>query len=254
MGIPGILRPRTSSELMDAAFALARRFAKDLLPLSLLIGVPIAALLWLPYSGGGHRHSLSSRGVEHFPLTLCVIPILDGVRMWLLEAALIDVVTAGRVDWPAARRRVAAVFWRLLGAGLAFWGLTVLSSLAFVVPGVIYFLHRRFYAEILLAEGRAQGFGLRRSFALTDGSLGRLGLIIVGYGLLQISLSMGSGLWQSSLLGALFSWVVSSCLSLPAAAFYVLLYYDLRSRREGLDLLSREVELEAGGRVPAGAT
>ncbi len=42
MGIAGALRPRSNTEILDAAFALARRFGVQLLPISLLLGLPIS--------------------------------------------------------------------------------------------------------------------------------------------------------------------------------------------------------------------
>ncbi len=132
------------------------------------------------------------------------------------------------------RRRLFSVFWRLVGSGVALVVLGGLCSMPLVVPGVIFTLHRIFYSEVLLVEGDSVRSSFRRSFALTDGGVGRLGLLVLAATLLLASLSWGFSLWAAkSVPGAALSWIGSACLALVKAALYLFAYYDLRARREG---------------------
>jgi len=246
MGIPGALRPRSNTEILDAAFALARRFGPQLLPISLLVGLPVSAftLRFSSITRGGAsrpgRQALFILGMA------TIVPALESLRLWVLEAALVEAIQSGQVSWPAVRHRLAFVFWRLVGSQIALIVLGALCSIPVVVPGVIFVLHRLFYSEVLLVEGKTVRSSFRRSFALTDGGLGRLGLLVLGATLLLISLGWGFSLWSSkNLLGAALGWIGAGGLALFKASFYLLAYYDLRARREGVDLLARDAELES---------
>jgi len=246
MGIPGALRPRSNTEILDAAFALARRVGPQLLPLSLLIGLPssVWALRFTSIISGGASRP-ARLGLAYLVMIL-IVPALESLRLWVLEAALVEAIQSGQVSWPAVRRRLASVFGRLVGSWAALIVLGALCSIPLVVPGVIFTLHRFFYSEVLLVEGQSVRSSFRHSFALTDGRLGRLGLLLLGGTLLIASLNWGFSLWAGkNLLGAALGWIGTACLALLKAAFYLLAYYDLRSRREGLDLLARDSELES---------
>ena len=248
MGIPGALRPRSNSEILDAAFALARRVGPQLLPLSLLLGLPISVLALRFSRTAAAGGSPLGRGALGF---VVIVPILESLRTWVLEAALIEAIVSGQVSWPAVRRRFFSVFWRLVGSQIALVWLGGLCSIRARRAGRDL---RRCTASstrrCLLAEGKAVRSSFRRSFALTDGGLGRLGMLVLAGTLLLASLNWGFSLWAGkNLLGAALGWIGAGCIALVKASFYLLAYYDLRARREGFDLLQRDAELELQSRA-----
>jgi hypothetical protein len=246
MGIPGALRPRSNTEILDAAFALARRCGAQLLPISLLIGLPISLLTlrFVSVSRGSAAHA-GRAGLYTIGFSVLVTS-LESLRLWVLEAAMAEAILNGQVSWPAVRRRLSSVFWRLVGSVIALIVLGGLCSIPVVVPGVIFVLHRFFFAEVLLVEGKSVRSSFRRSFALTDDGLGRLGWFVLAAGLISFSLSWGISAWAAkNVLGAAVGWIGTACLVQFKAAAYLLAYFDRRSRQEGADLLQRDAELAA---------
>ena len=182
-----------------------------------------------------------------------LVTVLESLRQWVIEAAMAEAILNGQVSWPAVRRRLSSVFWRLVGSEIALVTFGGLCSIPVVVPGVIFVLHRYFFAEVLLVEGKSVGSSFRRSFALTDDRLGRLGWFVLAVGLINFSLGWGISGWAAkNLLGAAVGWIGTACLVQFKAAAYLLAYFDRRVRREGFDLLQRDDELEArSGAAPS---
>lgn len=149
-----------------------------------------------------------------------------------------------------AYRYVGKRLLRLIGAAILV-GLIVFGGfLLFVVPGVIFALWYAIVVPIIIAEDCTIGQALSRSKSLVKGNLGKvfgLGLLIWLIGMIvQVPFAFLGQLVSSLLMGAnqalgfmvsQFVNIIGNVIVAPiGAAAYILLYYDLRIRKEGFDL------------------
>ena len=167
--------------------------------------------------------------------------------MWFLEAAAIEVLLTGAFEWAAVRRRLlGASFSASSGCSLGLVSVSVLGSLALVVPGVLFYLGRFFANEVLLAEGPDVRAAFHRSLDLAEGGgRGRLGWLLLGWTLLEGMLAVVALLLPSGWPHLLVQAGSSALFMVIRAALNVLAYYDWRARLEGFGLAQRAERLAA---------
>ena len=268
------LEPRGVVELLGDAISVYRRQFKPLLALSVVVGVPVALI--------NSFMSWASNRVAPAPVDPETADMADLVRfMWeamvsvgvssvvaLLAVVLWSVATAvwvrgasrglagEGIDAMEACSFTIARLRPLLGALLIGSVLIVLIAVTVVgLPVAVYFLITwAFMIETVVLEGQKGRQALSRSSALVKGNWWRvvgfilLVLLVVGLPsllLYYVTIAAGGGnVFLSSLL--------SSLLTLPLAPIgavaSVLMYFDLRVRKEGYTLA--KLKAEVGG-VPA---
>ena len=188
-------------------------------------------------------------------------PILPGVMAALTALAwalVAQPLSAGATTYAIGERfldRQATVggvlrvawsrFGSLLGAQIVAGLMVMLGFLLFVVPGVIFMVSYAFVASVIMLENANSAEGRKRSWELARGNRWKIFAIWLVVGLLTafvngaIDLLVLALVGQSStvamvanLAGELVSYIV---VPIPTIAT-VLLYYDLRMRKEGFDL------------------
>jgi hypothetical protein len=178
----------------------------------------------------------------------------------LVRGATIWVVSEGYLGRtprlaPALRftgRRMA----QLLGASVAAGFITVLATLALVIPGLIVASGYAVVTEVAALERSSDA--LRRSWELTRGfrwkalglwviALALLAGLAIGAGFLAAGVEalLGKGEALSTVVVALVSLLIYPLLSCVLTLFY----YDLRVRKEGFDLEMLSQQL--GAAAPA---
>jgi hypothetical protein len=140
-------------------------------------------------------------------------------------------------------------FWTLAGVSLLESIIILVGLVLLVVPGIVASTYFLFSASIVVVEGLTPRKALRRSASLIRGSfwkcLGIMLVVFIPYYVVMISAAVwlsepsNMGLPESAefafladLIGDLFIVVVSPIVYI----FPVLLYYDLRSRKENFDI------------------
>ena len=149
-----------------------------------------------------------------------------------------------------AYRFVLPKFLTLIWAGICVVLVVWLGLLLCVVPGIIFGLWYAVTTPAIVVEDLKASKGMSRSKALASGNLGKIFCIGFLIFLLSLALSMpatsaGAFLGRfvfpnnamlTIFVNQLFS-VVANILVVPiGATAYILLYYDLRIRKEGFDL------------------
>jgi len=165
----------------------------------------------------------------------------------------IGVGEAYRFVWPK--------FLTLLGAGILITLTVFCGYLLCVVPGVIFTLWFAMTTPAIVAEDMKASQGMSRSKALAKGNLGKIFCVLFLVWLIQVIIgvpfSIAGNLSVRMLSGNIWLAVFSSQLlqtlgqviAAPiSAAALILLYYDLRIRKEGFDLemLARSMGSEQG--------
>jgi len=180
--------------------------------------------------------------------------LLMMVGAMLCQAALTKSVSEtylGReISVGQAYRAILPRFLSLLGAsllvGLAVW----FGFLLLIVPGVIFALWLFLTTPSIVVENQRAIQGMSRSKALVSGNLGKVFAVAFVAGLIGFAINMPTsylGVLIATLLGrdnpllgtavSRFIGVIGQILATPiGAAASILLYYDLRIRKEGFDL------------------
>ena len=232
-------RPLDLGRSMDAAFAAYRDAFVPLVVAIAVVAVPVQLLTLLPGRG----------------------PVL---AEFALETFVVGAITAGLAtralaDLRAGVRPTAGSLWRRVGPGAAVLigtvamvvVTTVLAAFALVVPAILCWVGFQFSTPVVVIEGRRFASAMGRSRRLVRGSFWRvLGYIVVAGLLSAVASGLLSGAVTSA--GAEFgvsvagfrvlrtlTGIAAQVLVQPVGALLIaVLYFDVRLRREGTDLIA----------------
>lgn len=231
------LRPRTVSELVDAAFALYRRNALQYIVVSSIAIAPLL-VLQLAEPDAVRPTSLNLNGM------FLVVQLASVLTYALMSAAVVKlgskVYLGGEADVAAAVKEVLPRVPSLLLAGLLSLPLFALGFLVFIV-GALY-VAARFFAvsTVVVLEGKSAVAAFGRSSELSRGRkrhiLNTLVLIFLIYLVLSMGVAAITAVTQSTVLQLVISTVYTIVAYPVFALAQMLLYYDARIRGEGFDL------------------
>lgn len=257
------LRPRTASELVDAAFRILRLHFGSFALLAALAALPgllVNVVMLAEADWGADLAALASQNpfsgwrLASSLLGFLTYAVVEGMYVRLTADAyhgetpeLGDVVRRTLPRIPAV---VGGQLLRVLAVALA--------ALALIVPGLIVLVRTSFIAQANVLEDAGPIGGVGRSWSLTKGNalrvLGGIGLAWLLLFVVLLGMQMVAGI-GGLLIGGQGVLLVASLIvsALGTALVYpivpivsTLMYFDLRIRREGLDL-----ELMADALAPA---
>ena len=263
---PASLRPLAIGEILDTALTIYRQRAATMIKAVVLVVAPVQVISALVTLSGPEEFSPSSTdattGVTSvdfdgstfagFVIATLVVAVLGLVANELATAASLKVVSSaylsGEPDWKESLRfamgRAGSLIWLAI---LTFLGLIV-GALLCIAPAVYLYAAWSVATPVLLIEGLKGTKALGRSRQLVKGRWGPTFLVIVIGAILG---SIVQVVLQGLLVGVILSSAndivnavatavastVGSALVTPfTAAVAVVLYFDLRVRKEGFDL------------------
>ena len=247
------LRPRSATELIDAAFRMYRQYFVGFITLSAIVSLPAFVLNLIlgrltpliEDMQPGPMMALS--GV--FFLMACWYAIMQGA----LCIAASDRYLGKEIDPARALRDALSRAGALIGAKLWTWFVMFWTIVFFIFVVPMFYFFARYFAvpQAILFERLGVGAGLDRSRQLSKGEkwkvLKSLGLTW----LIFAALSMGIGFTLApdvgespSIISQVFSSLVSMVLYPLIPITATLLYYDVRIRREAFDIELMSAELE----------
>lgn len=257
----------TTGVLLDRAFRLyTGNFA-------LMLGIAAAAyvpfyliMLVIESSIGGHMPSqIGGLWTLIFQLVFMILwasiafPIATGATTFAIsERYLGNDATIGD-----ALRRGLSHFWPLSIAQITATIRVVFGFFLLVIPGILWMLSYSLIVPVILIEGSKAMPSLRRSRDLIKGYRGKAFCIVLVVNLLQLVLLGGvnliAGIFFSaetnsgSILSSALNNLLSIFLTPLGIIATILLYYDMRIRKEGFDLeiLSRALAIDAQPLVAA---
>lgn len=256
---PATLRPRSTTEIIDASVSLLRQHYWELVAATGLFTVPLMLISVLAGAVTGFQPAIASSPFGLAPQVAAVpsrfydLAAISGLMtlvLWPLAAAttvaiVSDAYLGHEVTIANALRRAVSRFWAVVFTGIAQGILTLLGFLCFLIPG--FFCMAWFFSSvnIVVVEGKDAVEALGRGRALAKGSVGR----ILGALSLCGLLTLLANVMLSAVVGVLIQLVHTGPQAAALAQsigrilvypFFMvvttLLYYDLRIRKEGLDL------------------
>ncbi|MBW4520225.1 MAG: hypothetical protein KME16_11060 [Scytolyngbya sp. HA4215-MV1] len=260
------IRPLSVGNVVSAGLRLYRSHLQDFLKLSIIaylwVLVPVygwakcaaihglvARLVFAELINEPESISAAREKIEPLKWSFLGVAFRVWLRVFLvyLGLALVGFILGGIVGF---------ILGFILGPLAGF--LTVLVILVVVVLGITWFYSRLVVAEVPLAvEENVNGReSVDRSWSLTETSVFRIqGIVLVAFlvtvpllavfnyvpNFLLIPLEQGSAIYIVVYVLSIISSLVGSALIMPFwQAIKAVLYYDLRSRREGLGLQLRD--------------
>jgi len=244
------LRPRTGVELIDASFQFMRENFALLFTAVAVTYAPIAVL--------EYQSALDPSNI--------LLAAIKGLVAWVFsafaQAAVIRIVAARYMGEDITAADALRAVWSRIGTVLLvtlLYGFAVgIGTVLLVVPG-IYFAAKYFASmAAAIVEGRGTSSAMERSAALTDGSkmriVGIFLITLVIYFLLNMAVvALGSAV-TSVAFASLIARVTMAVTNPFLFTLVTLVYFDLRIRREGLDLdflMSSAPPAPAAARAPA---
>jgi hypothetical protein len=260
IGQPGdtaLPRPMGIGEILSTALQLYRRHWRTLLTIAAVVVVPITLLHYLlgdlvRTQGESTRNGVVETATWSVGIA-GLVAALAGILMYLVLTGAITRAVAAEVAGqdPSVEQSYRFGFHRLGSVLLVsvLVGLAILGGLIlFIIPGIYIGVRLAVSVETLVVEGRRGTEAMGRSWGLVGGHWWHAFGTLVVAGLLTgivnavITAPFGNTGWFVQGLVA----AVATVVTLPYGALVgVLLYLDLRSRKEGLDMATLRTDLQA---------
>jgi hypothetical protein len=261
IGQPGdtaLLRPLGIGEILSTAFQLYRRHWRTLLAIAAVVVVPLTLLQYLFGDLVRTQGETTRNGVVVETATWAVgiaglLAALAGILMYLVLTGAITRAVAAEVAGqdPSVEQSYRFGFHRLGSVLLVsvLVGLAIIGGLIlFIIPGIYIGIRLCVSIEALVIEGRRGTEAMGRSWGLVGGHWWHaFGTVVVG-GLLTgivnaiITAPFGDTGWFVQAVAA----AVATVVTLPYSALVgVLLYLDLRARKESLTMETLKTDLQA---------
>jgi hypothetical protein len=268
------LRPLGVGEKIDLAIKICRSRYTTLIRIVAVVVIPCQVLSWI-IRVSTIQTTTTAIGIQKtvdwtsFAGTL-VSEILLGLAAQLSSAACLKSVSGAYLGGEASWKESLQFAWTRLGSLVWIAVLSyILASLAlvlFVLPGIYLWCSWLVAMPVLLIEGTRGRAALKRSRKLVQGrwwsTFGTylLSAILVGiaaavFSAIVVAVTVrSSGSVDSRLLVSSAAGIISGILTTPfLAAIVAVIYFDLRVRKEGLDLelLAQGVGVERRLSAPA---
>ncbi|HUF30626.1 MAG TPA: hypothetical protein VMM77_08150 [Gemmatimonadaceae bacterium] len=255
---PTELRPRSATEIIDAAFQILKNQYGTF--------VVLAALAYLPYiiimlvigastsgvSADAANEAAISAGLLALPVALIWFPIAETAV--LVGAS--DALLGKEVDAGAALKVVLSRFGSVLGAAILKGLLVIFAMMFIIVPGVIAWLGLFATPAVVVFERLGATESIGRSWNLAKGMKGKvLGVMFLVYLMVLavqlavtiIAAAVGMNEITANIAASVLVIFIYPLIGIATA----LLYYDARIRKEGFDVQVLAGELQ--GATPAAA-
>jgi hypothetical protein len=252
------MAPRGIGEILSAAFQLYRRHWRTLAAIAAVVVVPLTLLQY----GIGHWFRSNGQqlqepaGVSTSFWAVAGASLLAALVGLLLYQVLTGAITRNiatevtghdlnlEQSYRFGFARLGPILVVSILVGLA----TLLGLIVFIIPGIYIGVRLAVSIQALVIEGKRGTEAMRRSWELVAGHWWHVALTVVVAGLLTgvvnavITAPFGTGAWFIQGVAA----AVATTVTLPYGALVgVLLYLDLRARKERLDLDTLKADLQA---------
>lgn len=197
-----------------------------------------------------------------FVLTFVFMPLGTGATTYAVSERYLG----RRISIGQSYSRASGRLWTIVGSGILVGLVVTLGFLLFCVPGILFMLSYAVVIPVVVLDGLGVTASMDRSKALAGGHRGRVFLVLLVLWLLYGILMAGSlfafitfvGPMQPGQSPPLILEVVQNIIALLATPLFtiaaVILYYDLRVRKEGFDLEMLSRAMSPTPAIPLGGT
>jgi hypothetical protein len=252
------LRPRSPSEIVDAAFQILRAHYGQFVTCSAIAYTPLLLLRLLVVGDPMRFLGGDPAAIRNDVLWSTTAAFLGGWLTFSLMSAVLLVCASQaylgeEVDVSVAVRRALPRIPAVLVAAVLRFILMAVAFMLMIFP-VLYVVALTFaVTPVIVLEGGSVWTAMRRSASLSKGRkwhiLNTLGLVAIIYYVLVLGFSLLASLSGNFVVGTIVSAAVTVLVYPVVAIAEALLYYDARIQSEGLD-----IELMTGALGPSPAS
>ena len=255
------LRPFSVGEILDAAFTIYKSRFKQLITITAAVVVPLGivqALFIASILSNPEEASIESLG------SFGLVAIVGGVVTQVATAALTLAVAGAYLNdnstWQSVLGSAFARTLTIVGASLLFFLAVTIGFFGLIVGAIIVGAGLGVFMPALMVERIGATASLSRSWSLTSGHRARVFgswlvasiITAIVSGISGIVLGLGFSTDTSAVLANQLLGIVGSVLTTPfMAAVVVVIYFDLRVRKEGFDLEMLANQIDAAGSAAA---
>jgi hypothetical protein len=251
------LRQMGIGELIDGAVKLYRRDWLVLIGIAAFVIVPVTYIqVWVTQTMVGSLNEFATpEEVEAVTAQLGLVTLVFvAAQILIVQPFLVAAISRAAADAYLGERvtlgrtlryalsRLPAILWITIITSVV----TIVGFILLIIPGIIALVRLTLAPAVLVVEDARGTKAVRRSWRLTGGHFWRvLGTLIlaglisaIGAAIIQIpaelaAVALGPDGWPVSALGS----ALASALITPfSLLIVVLLYFDLRVRKEGYDI------------------
>jgi hypothetical protein len=267
---PVALRPRSTTEIIDASVSLLRQHYLELVTATALFSIPLLILGVMPGNVMAAPNfqtpfvmPLAPRAMGGTLLLTLVVALILGPLATATTVVIVSDNYLGREVTIGSA--IARAFSRIVAVAITgiLQGIAVgIGFLLFIIPG--FFCIAWFFSavNIVMVEGKGPMDALSRGHFLAKGSVGRiLGTLLLCFLLVAVVNAVIRLILVALVgvvhLGGVPAVVIAQLGSIFVYPFFTVastvLYFDLRIRKEGLDLevMAKELGVGLGNPVPA---
>lgn len=251
-----ILRPLDYGDLLDELFDLYKRHFLVFFGMSAVVLLPLNVII---YALAG-----DAAGVVEMIIVTPIGYIIAAAATQAVSDAYLGKAPTILSSYRVLRGRV----WAFIATMLLTSMLIGFGNLLCLIPGIIFAVWYAFVSQIFVLEGKAWGDARARSKELGDGHFWRIFIVLllsqlmigaISYALVApatVFFTAESKAFGQAFSGSVFGLAngLSGSLTIPIQVIaFVLLYYDLRVRKEGFDIEMLAAGM-AGGAEPEPAS
>jgi hypothetical protein len=257
-GAMAALPPRGIGEILSAAFQLYRRHWRTLMAIAAVVVVPLTLIQygighWFRSHGEQMRDQVVVSTSFWAVASASLLAALVGLLLYQVLTGAITRTIAAEVagqdlDLEQSYRFGLARLGPILVVSILVGLATLLGLIVFIIPGIYIGVRLAVSIQALVVEGRRGTEAMRRSWDLVGGHWWHTAFTILIAGLITavvnavITAPFSAGAWFLQGVAA----AVATTVTLPYGALVgVLLYLDLRARKEPLDLDTLKANLQA---------
>jgi len=251
------LGPRRIGEILSTAFQLYRRHWRRLLAIAAVVVVPLTVLQyvlghWVRTQGEVTRDQVASTSFWA-GATASLLAALVGLLPYQVLTGAITRAIAAEVagedsDVEQSYRFGFVRLWSILLVSVLVGLATVAGLIVFIIPGIYIGVRLAVSIQALVVEGKRGTEAMGRSWALVGGHWWHafatllVAALLTGLVNAVITAPFSATAWFVQGVAA----AVATVVTLPYGALVgVLLYLDLRARKERLDLETLRADLQA---------
>ena len=248
------IRSMSFGEILDMGFRILRNHFVLLVGLEAIVFVPPRVVTDLLTRGSDLTDPFVVLS-GMIPVFLALL-ILQPIIMAAITHAVSESYLSRSVTFGSALRFALRIVLPLLGTWILASLIVMVGFALLIIPGLILLLGFAVLTPLMVTEGVFGFAAMERSWALMKGNMLRaLGLFLVT-GILSSVLTAGMDLVAGFVpfVGSIVAAVVQGAANAFGVAALVVLYFDIRCRKEAFDLehLAQQVESGAGA-LPGGA-
>jgi len=249
------LKPRGYGGILDATFDLYKQNFLLFVGIAGIVYIPLAIVQALMLTIGGQTLAMAAAGVIAFVSVFLALFVSGAMTKAIADVYLGQEASVAESYSYVLRRWLPYLWTNILSLVLVMLGIILCF-----VPGVVFAFWIVFASEVFVIEGKAGWQAIQRSRELVGGHWGRAFVLLFLVGILVAVLQTGPTALIGALLGktaaghvlsAAWQGLSSTVVAPIQMIALILLYYDIRIRKEAFDLQVLAEHMAEWGATPS---